>query len=161
MFVSWLLSSVTEFNSYKSKALYIYECCITQCLIYPFLICIYWVKMVNITTLRQIVSSLCVLHFTSYISPGSGDRRGITVSATSSRHLFLSSVLLRLSLNTFPVHSVMLSSHLLLCLPLFLFPCTVPGSPDELVTCPYHFVLDMVNWKRCRCLLMNKYRIVI
>ena len=37
----------------------------------------------------------------------------------------------------------MLSSHLFLCLPLFLPPCTVPcmivlASPVEQVTCPYH-----------------------
>ena len=71
---------------------------------------------------------------TCYISRGQGDQRSITVSmsATSSGHLSLSSALLRLSLKSFPVHSVMLSSHL------FLFSCTVPcrivlASPDHLV----------------------------
>ena len=43
-----------------------------------------------------------------------------------------------------PVHSLMLSSHLFLCLPLCLPPWTVPcrivlASPDDRVTCPYHF----------------------
>ena len=45
-----------------------------------------------------------------------------------------------------PVHSRMLSSHLFLCLPLALCPCTVPckmvlASPCDLTTCPYHFSL--------------------
>ena len=43
-----------------------------------------------------------------------------------------------------PVHSLMLSSHRFLCLPLRLPPWTVPcrivlASPDDRVTCPYHF----------------------
>ena len=42
-----------------------------------------------------------------------------------------------------PVHSLMLS-HRTFCLPLHLPPCTVPcrtvlASPDDRVTCPYHF----------------------
>ena len=42
-----------------------------------------------------------------------------------------------------PVHSLMLSSHLFFCLPLFLFPGTVPcrtflQRPLDLVTCPNH-----------------------
>ena len=64
--------------------------------------------------------------------------------ATSSCHISLSSALLRWSLNTFSVYSVMLSSHLFLHLPLFFLPCTVPckivlSSPVYLVTCTYHF----------------------
>ena len=47
-----------------------------------------------------------------------------------------------------PVHSLMLSSHRFLCQPLRLPPCTVPcrivfASPDDLVTCPYHFSLRL------------------
>ena len=47
-----------------------------------------------------------------------------------------------------PVHSLMLSSHRFLCLPLRLPPWTVPcrivlASPDDRVTCPYHFSLRL------------------
>ena len=45
--------------------------------------------------------------------------------------------------NSRPVHSLMLSSQLFLCLPCFLPPFTVPcrmvlAAPDERETCPYH-----------------------
>ena len=45
-----------------------------------------------------------------------------------------------------PVHSVMLSSHLVFCLPFLLPPCTVPcriifASPVDLVICQYHLSL--------------------
>ena len=45
--------------------------------------------------------------------------------------------------NSRPVHSLMLSSHLFLCLPCFLLPFTVPckmvlARPDERETWPYH-----------------------
>ena len=45
-----------------------------------------------------------------------------------------------------PVHFLMLSSHLFLCLPCLLPPFTVPRKmvlawPDERETCPYHFSL--------------------
>ena len=47
-----------------------------------------------------------------------------------------------------PVHSLMLSSHRFLCLPLRLPPWTVPwrivmASPDDHVTCPCHFSLRL------------------
>jgi len=68
----------------------------------------------------------------------------LLILATSSLHPVLFSVFLKLSLSVFPVHSVMLSSHLFHCLPLVLPPCTVLckivlASPVDLVTCPYHF----------------------
>lgn len=47
------------------------------------------------------------------------------ILATSSLHPFLFSVLLKLLLSVFLVHSVMFSSYLFLCLPLFRPPCTV------------------------------------
>ena len=45
--------------------------------------------------------------------------------------------------NSRPVHYLMLSSHLFLCLPCLFPPSTVPckmvlARPDEPVTCPYH-----------------------
>ena len=50
--------------------------------------------------------------------------------------------------NSRPIHSIMLSSHCFLCLPLSLPPWTVPcgtvlASPDDRVTCPYHFSLRL------------------
>ena len=47
-----------------------------------------------------------------------------------------------------PVHSLTLSSHRFLCLPLRLPPWTVPcrivlASPDDRMTCPYHFSLHL------------------
>ena len=47
-----------------------------------------------------------------------------------------------------PVHSLMLSSHRFLCLPLRLPPCTaacmiVLASPDDRVTCSYHLSLRL------------------
>ena len=82
---------------------------------------------------------------TPYISRGLGDRRGIAVSATAYpiSPCLLPSSLLSLSFDAFPVHSVVLSSHLLLCLHLFLFPCTVPcrivlASAAKLVTCLHY-----------------------
>ena len=54
-------------------------------------------------------------------------RRGTTDDvATIPFNPFLSSVALRESPNTIPVHSLMLSSHLFFCLPLLLAPFTVP-----------------------------------
>ena len=52
------------------------------------------------------------------------------------------------SLLSRPVHSLMLSSHRFLCLPLCLPLCTIPcrivlASPDDLVMCLYHFNLHL------------------
>ena len=59
--------------------------------------------------------------------------------------------------NSRPVHSLMLSPHLFLCLPcllhLFAVPCKmVLARPDELETCPYHLSLrlfTMVSRSSC------------
>ena len=107
-----------------------------------------------------------MLFLTSYISCGLGNCRGITVLANHlTPFLSLSSALLRLSLNVCPVHSVMLSSHVLLCLPLFLFPCTVPyrivlASSDDLVTCPYYLVSVKCIKLQCHHVL-HIYRYVL
>ena len=50
--------------------------------------------------------------------------------------------------NSRPVHSLMLASHLLLCLPCLLPPFTVPckmvlARPDERKTWPYHCILRL------------------
>ena len=55
--------------------------------------------------------------------------------------------------NSRPVHSLMLSSHLFLCLPCLLPPFTVPGKmvlarPDEWETYPYHCSLHLFTMVR-------------
>ena len=67
----------------------------------------------------------------------------LLTSATIFSHLWRSSAALWLLLKSRPVHSPMLSSHLFFCLPLFLFPGTVPCTtflqrPLDLITCPNH-----------------------
>ena len=63
--------------------------------------------------------------------------------ATSFLHFSLFSTALLDLANSRPVHSLMLSSHLLFCLPCLLLPFTLPckmvlARPDEWDTCPYH-----------------------
>ena len=63
--------------------------------------------------------------------------------ATIPFHLDLFSAALVELAKSFPVHSLILSSHLFFCLPLFLFPFTVPcrivfAKPEDLETWPNH-----------------------
>ena len=73
-----------------------------------------------------------------------GGRRGTTDDvATMPFHPSLSSAALRESPNPIPIHSLMLSSHLFYCLPLFLAPFTIPcrivfAMPEDLEMWPYH-----------------------
>ena len=65
---------------------------------------------------------------------------------TNFLHSSLFSAFRSMMFHSRPVHSLMLSSHSFLCLPLHLPPCTVPcrtvlGSPDDRVMCPYHLTL--------------------
>ena len=58
--------------------------------------------------------------------------------------------------NSGPVHFLMLSSHLFLCLPCLLPPFTVPwkmilARPDEWKTYPYHCSLRLFAVVRCSC----------
>ena len=88
-------------------------------------------------------------YFLSYLSHSLADHWDTTVDFTtsflhSSRFLAFHSVIF----HSRPVHSLMLSSHRFLCLPLRLPPSTVPcrivlASPDDRVTCPYHFSLRL------------------
>ena len=82
---------------------------------------------------------------TDFISPQSlnlGGRRGtIDDVATIHFHTSLSSAALRKSPNPIPVHFLMLSFHLVFCLPLRLAPFTVPcrivfAMPEDLVLHP-------------------------
>ena len=69
-------------------------------------------------------------------------RRGTTDEfATIPFHLDLFSAALVELAKSIPVHSLILSSHLFFCLPLFLFPFTVPcrivfAKPEDLETWP-------------------------
>ena len=73
-----------------------------------------------------------------------GGRRGTTDEfATIPFHLDLFSAALVELTKSNPVHSLILSSHLFFCLPLFLFPFTVPcrivfAKPEDLETWPNH-----------------------
>ena len=72
------------------------------------------------------------------------DRRGTTDEfATIPFHLVLFSAALVELAKSIPVHSLILSSHLFFCLPLILFPFTVPcrivfARPEDLETWPNH-----------------------
>ena len=71
-------------------------------------------------------------------------RRGTTDEfATIPFHLDLFSTALVELAKSIPVHSLILSSHLFFCLPLFLFPFTVPcrivfAKPEDLEAWPNH-----------------------
>ena len=73
-----------------------------------------------------------------------GGRRGTTDEfATIHFHLDLFSAALVELAESIPVHSLILSSHLFFCLPLFLFPLPVPcrivfAKPEDLETWPNH-----------------------
>ena len=77
-------------------------------------------------------------------------RRGTTDEfATTPFHLDLFSAALVELAKSIPVHSLILSSHLFFCLPLFLFPFTVPcrivfAKPEDLETC--QTILAFVSW---------------
>ena len=87
----------------------------------------------------------------SYLSRSLADRWGTIVDFTTSfLHSSRFSAVRSMIFHLRPVHSLMLSSHHFLCLPLRLPPWTVPcrivlASPDDRVTCPYHFSLRLFN----------------
>ena len=90
-----------------------------------------------------------IIFFLSYLSRSLADRWGTTVDFTTSfLHCSWFSAFRSVMFHWRPVHSLMLSSHRFLCLPLRLPPWTVPcrivlASPDDRVTCPYHFSLRL------------------
>ena len=76
--------------------------------------------------------------------------------ATSFLHFSLFSTALWDLPNSRPAHSLMLSSHLFLCLPCLLPPFTVPckmvlARPDEWETWPYHYSLRLFTIVRSLC----------
>ena len=78
------------------------------------------------------------------ISPKSGEPQRYSWGTPKKKKKAICSMMFHSRL----VHSPMLSSHRFLCLPLRLPPCIVPcrtvlSSPDDGVTCPYHFSLHL------------------
>ena len=76
--------------------------------------------------------------------------------ATSFLHFSLFSTALWDLPNSWPVYSLMLSSHLFLCLPCLFYPFTVPcvmvsARPDEWETWPYHCRLRLFTIVRSSC----------
>ena len=70
--------------------------------------------------------------------------------ATITFHLVLFSAALVELAKYIPVHSLILSSHLFFCLPLFLFPFTVPcrvvfAKPEDLETWPNHLSFSFLT----------------
>ena len=90
------------------------------------------------------LSNLVSCHLISSLSLNLGGRRGTTDDvAIIPFHPSMSSAAIRESPNSIPVHSLMLYSHLLFCLPLLLAPFTVHcgivfAIPENLEMWPYH-----------------------
>ena len=88
-----------------------------------------------------------------------GGRRGTTHEfATIPFHLDLFSAALVELAKSIPVHSLILSFHLFFCLPLFLFPFTVPcgivfAKPEDLETWPNHLSFRFLTRVRVRHIL--------
>ena len=87
---------------------------------------------------------LCSLFYFLFYPITLEGRRGTTDEfATIPFHLALFSAVLVELAKSIPVHSLILSSHLFFCLPLFLSPFTVPcrivfAKPEDLETWPNH-----------------------
>ena len=94
------------------------------------------------------------LDFTSYLTRSLADRWGTTVYFTTSfLHSSRFSAFRSMIFHSRPVHSLMLSSHRFLCLPLRPPPWTVScrtvlASRDDSVTCPFHFSLRLFKYAR-------------
>ena len=103
-------------------------------------------RTVLLTAIKSCLEKAGVL---SYLSRSLADRWGTTLDFTTSfLHSSRFSAFRSMMSHSRPVHSLMLSSHLFRCLPLRLPPWTVScrivlASPDDRVTCPYHFSLRL------------------
>ena len=93
---------------------------------------------------QSVFAVLLVFHSIPFYPITLGGRRGTTDEfATIPFHLDLFSAALVELAKSIPVHSLILSSHRFFCLPLFLFPFTVPcrivfAKPEDLETWPNH-----------------------
>ena len=97
--------------------------------------------------------SMKTSHLISFQSLNLGGRRGTTDNvATIPFHPSLSSVALRKSPNSIPVHSSMLSSHLFFCLPLLLLslsPAEVSSPCQRILRCDHtsEFLFLYHGWR--------------
>ena len=95
-----------------------------------------------------------ILHLHVHLPLNHKGRWGTTDDFTTSfLHFSSFSTALWDLANSRPVHSLMLSSHLFLCLPRRLPPFTVPckmvlARPDERETCPYRFSVRLFTMVR-------------
>ena len=108
-----------------------------------------WLATNTLTRTQTQGHSLFIITYNHHLSLDRGGRWGTTDDfATSFLHFSLFSTALWDLRNSGPVHSLLLSSHLFLCLPCLLPPFTVPckmvlARPDERETCPYHCSLHL------------------
>ena len=108
-------------------------------------------------TLRHRVSLMHMIIISHFIYPLPARIVGAPqmISQPASSVFLFSTALWDLA-NFRPVHSLMVSSHLSLCLPCLLPPFTVPcnivlARPDERETCPYHCSLRLFTIVRSSC----------
>ena len=85
---------------------------------------------------------------------------------TNFLHLSLFSTALSDLANSRPVHSLMLSSHLLICLSCLLSPFTLPCKmvltrPDKRETCPYHCSLRLFTMIRTHMHRLKKDKLFL
>ena len=91
----------------------------------------------------------CNVYYSNIIFLFYLSRWGTTVDFTTSfLHFSRFSAFCGMIFHSRPVHSLTLSFHRFLCLLLRLLPWTVPcrkvlASPDDRMTCPYHFSLRL------------------
>ena len=85
----------------------------------------------NLTSLKLVLCRISILFYPTTLE----GRRGTTDEfATIPFHLVLFSAVLAELAKSIPVHSLILSSHLFFCLPLFLFPSKIVYSLNPLYT---------------------------
>ena len=97
----------------------------------------------EITTREHSIRRYVILSILFYLITLEGRRGTSDKFATIPFHLDLFSAALVELAKSIPVHSLILSSHLFFCLPLFLFPFSVPcmivfAKPEDLETWPNH-----------------------
>ena len=109
---------------------------------------VFRINLFDMGVIKQLIPTIQLTGL-SYLSGSLADRWGTTGDFTTSfLHSSQLSAFRSVIFHSRPVHSLMLSSHRFLCLPLHLPPWTVPcrivlASPDDRATCPYHFSLRL------------------
>ena len=118
-----------------------------------------WVQGVNTCMKKMCVGKpqqfLLLVFYSILFFPITVEGRWGTIDkfATIPFHIGLFSAVLVELAKSIPVHSLILSSNLFLCLPHFLFPFTVPcrivfARPEDLETWPNHLSFRFLTWVR-------------